>query len=204
MRIRSTYGHRLLIFLLLLLPLNQAVCATEMLELNLGFACGRLFFNSPDEEPFAAKTGQYRVPDLTSIITLDDGQCFIKFGNFEVRLKQETILAITDRHSLELRRGLAGFKADSELLKLKTAHLALEFSNALVVVKANPVMTRVCVVKGSAVVTQGRQLLNLKAGQEIAAAPQRLSKTYQQSDELRFTWYWVEPEKEPALQNSQL
>ncbi|KAF1083634.1 MAG: hypothetical protein GQF41_0412 [Candidatus Rifleibacterium amylolyticum] len=191
---------RVVVLLLLTwLPL-PVISQSEMLEVELAFVRGRSFINSPEKEPYEVKAGQHLLPSSTSLITFVDGQCFLKVGESEIRLKQETILALSGKHKYELRQGLAGFKTGSDTIMLTTAHLAAEFADAVVVVKANPVMTRLCVVKGVVTVIQGRQSATVPAGQEIAAAPQRLSKLYRHSDELRFTWYWVDPSKEPALQ----
>lgn len=177
-----------------------AFSQSEMLEVEFAFVRGRAFINSSDKEPYELRAGQHRLPPSTSLITLFDGQCFLNAGENEIRLKQETILALPDRQKYELRQGLAGFKTGSDTIMLTTAHLAAEFADAVVVVKANPILTRLCVVKGVVTVIQGRQSATVPAGQEIAAAPQRLSKLYRHSDELRFTWYWVDPAREPALQ----
>ena len=190
-----------MLVLLVTLFTSSVSAQPEMLELTMSFARGRAFINSPEKEPYEARAGQHLLPGMTSLVTLADGQCFFTAGDSETRLKQETILALTGNRQYELRQGLVGFKTASDTIKLTTAHCAAEFSNAIVVVKSNPVLTRLCVVKGSVLVIQGRQSAIVPAGQEIAAAPQRLSKVYRHSDELRFTWYWVEPDKEPALQN---
>ncbi|PKL46364.1 MAG: hypothetical protein CVV42_16750 [Candidatus Riflebacteria bacterium HGW-Riflebacteria-2] len=197
MRYQIFYGLAWLFALLVPLPV---LSQTEMPALAMDFVRGRVFFNSPDNEPYEARVGQHLISSSTSLITLVDGQCFFTAGEGETRLKQETILALTGRQQYELRQGLAGFKTASAAMLLTTAHCAAEFSNAIVVVKANPVLTRLCVVKGSVLVKQGRQSATVPAGHEIAAAPQRLSKIYRHSDELRFTWYWVDAAKEPALQ----
>lgn len=191
------YGVVLL--LAIFLPL-QAFSQSNSPGVQLAFVDGRVFINSPDKEPYEATAGQHLLPFSTSLITFVDGQCFFNAGETEVRLKQETILALTDRPGYELRQGLAGFKTGSDTVTLTTAHLTAQFANAVLVVKTNPVMTRLCVVKGSALVRQGRQSATVAAGHEIAAAPQRLSQEYRHSDELRFTWYWVDPVREPALQ----
>jgi len=192
---------KLLVLLLFLLTTTATMALSSTnIHFDLVFACGRIFRKSPDNEPFNSDPGQYLVPCQTSIITLADGQCFLQINEAELRLKQETILSLIATHSFELRQGLAGFKAGSEKLMLNTAHLKVEFADAIVVIKTNSALTRVCVVKGKVAVMQGKLITDLIAGQEIAAAPQRLSKAYKQSDELRFSWYWVSADKEPAFQ----
>lgn len=193
----------LLLILLLLTSATHIFAQIEDIEFDMSFVRGRVFIKSPDKEPFESHLGQYQVPSSTSIISLADGQCFMREGDSELRTKQETILTFLDEKKYELRQGLAGFKIGSATIRLTTAHLSLEISDAVVVIKTNPVLTRVCVVKGRAVVTQGKSTTTVPAGQEIAAAPQRLSSVYKQSDELRFTWYWVSADKEPALQQGQ-
>lgn len=78
----------------------------------------------------------------------------------------------------------------------------VRMSPGVMVIKSNSVMTRVCMIKGNAVLRLASAAETiLPEGHEIAASTGRLSKPYKMSDELRYTWYWVEPEKEPALQN---
>lgn len=185
---------------LLLTSATQIFAQIDNIEFDMSFVRGRVFIKSPDKEPFESHPGQYQVPSSTSIISLADGQCFMQEGDSELRTKQETILTLLDEKKYELRQGLAGCRIGSATIRLTTAHLGLELSDAIIVIKTNPVLTRVCVVKGHAVVTQGKSTTVVPAGYEIAAAPQRLSSVYKQSDELRFTWYWVSAEKEPALQ----
>lgn len=188
---------------LMVLFLNLPVCASDM-TVNLNFVRGRVFFNSANREPYEAREGEHRLATATSLVSLGDGEVFLTSHLVETRLKQETILAIVDDEHYELRQGLAGFKVASAPFFISTAHLVVKCHDAVIVIKSNPAMTRVCVVKGRISVIQGRQMTDVSAGQEIAAAPQRLSKTYKQSDELRFTWYWVEPSREPALLIDQL
>jgi len=190
-----------LLFFCMLLISYRTFAQENQVAAELSFVRGRIFINSPGKEPYEARAGLHLLPLPTSLITMLDGQCFFKIDGAELRMKQETILALTGRPHYELRQGMAGFKTATGTVRLTTAHLAAEFANAVVVVKTNPVLTRLCVVKGTVLVTQGRQSATVSAGSEIAAAPQRLSRIYRQSDELRFTWYWVEPEKEPALRN---
>lgn len=184
----------------LLASISITLASETAIDFDMTFVRGRVFRKSPDSEPFDSKPGQYRVAGSTSIITLVDGQCFMLVNESELRLKQETILSLSSTHSYELRQGLAGFKTGSETVLLNTPHLKVALADAIVVVKTNPVLTRVCVIKGQVSVAQGKSTVVVKAGQEIAAAPQRLSRLYQHSDELRFTWYWVSADKEPALQ----
>ncbi|MBU1107909.1 MAG: hypothetical protein KKB51_14645 [Candidatus Riflebacteria bacterium] len=196
---RASFFPATLVFFLLAAT-SMIAAQTAVVDFDMTFVRGRVFRKSPDTEPFDSKPGQYRVPFSTSIITFVDGQCFMQVSGSELRLKQETILSLSALHSFELRQGLAGFKAGSEKLLLNTAHLKVELVDAIVVVKTNPALTRVCVVKGQVTVAQGKSIAVVKAGEEIAAAPQRFSQVYKQSDELRFTWYWVSADKEPALQ----
>ncbi|HAE39335.1 MAG TPA: hypothetical protein DCG57_11950 [Candidatus Riflebacteria bacterium] len=191
---------RFLLIVLLTTALAPVQALAADIELDMSFMRGRVFIKSPDKEPFEAHAGQYRLPLLTSVVSLADGQCFMQLPVAELRTKQETILAILGDKQFELRQGLAGFRIGSDTVKISTAHLGLEVADALIVIKANPVLTRLCVIKGKAVVEQGKSKTTVLAGQEIAAAPQRLSQVYKQSDELRFTWYWVSADKEPALQ----
>ena len=190
----------MLLIMVLLASASTLFAQAENIEFDMRFVRGRVFIKSPDKEPFESHLGQYQVPSSTSIISLADGQCFIQEGDSELRTKQETVLTLLDEQKYELRQGLAGCRIGSATIRLTTAHLSLELSDAIVVIKTNPVLTRVCVVKGRAAATQGKSTIVVPAGHEIAAAPQRLSSVYKQSDELRFTWYWVSAEKEPALQ----
>lgn len=193
------------IVLIVLLVLLTAVAFAENNQLNLvsTLVRGKVYHKSDIAPVYQLTVGQNVIPSGTVILSYLDGQCFFQRDKtLDLRLKEDSNLAFVASSSFELRKGIMGVKIASYPVLVTTPHLKIELADALVVIKVNPVLTRVCVIRGKAVVWQGksRDKIVVSVNNEIAAAPGRLSKLYPRSDELRFTWYWVEPEKEPGLQ----
>lgn len=193
------------ITLTVLLVLLATLAYADNNDLNLvsTMVRGKVFQKIDSAQLFQLQTGKYALPTGTVVLTYFDGQCFLeKAKNFELRLKEDSSMCFISSSSFELRKGTMGIKNASYPIAINTPHLNIEFDDAMVVIKVNPVLTRVCVIRGKAEVWQGksRDKISVSVNQEIAAAPGRVSKPYPRSDELRFTWYWVEPAKEPGLQ----
>lgn len=198
----SVMSRKLLAILLLILSGTVAYAESLAPEFEVTMVRGRVFRKEADDQPFALEPGGYKISSATSLLTFVDGQCYLQMGkNLELRMKEEAILALSDHNDLMVRKGLVGFRSVAAPIQIKTLHLNVEFADGLLVIKSNSILTRVCLIKGTARVRQGNAAaVELKEGQEIAAAPGKLSQPYERSDELRFTWYWVTPDKEPALQ----
>lgn len=194
-----------ILLLLVLLSLTADLCFAESLNDQTFLVTtvrGRVYYKNRDEQPFSLTSGEYQFATGTSLLTFIDGQCYVMINkNLEMRMKEEAIAAFPDPGNIALRKGLIGFKSDNEKIIIDAVHLKVELDDGLCVIKSNPVLTRVCLIKGTARIKQGKMIATeLKPGFEIAASVGNLSKPYKYSDELRYTWYWLAPEKEPSLQ----
>lgn len=198
----SIMNRKLLAILLMILSGTVAYAQSLAADFEVTMVRGRVFRKETDDQPFSLEPGIYQIGSATSLLTFVDGQCYLQLGKkLELRMKEEAIVAFSDHGDLMVRKGLVGFRSDATPAQIKTLHLNVELEDGLLVIKSNSILTRVCLIKGRARVRQGNApAVELKEGQEIAAAPGRLSQPYDRSDELRFTWYWVTPDKEPALQ----
>lgn len=188
-------------FLLFIMVL---ICQTGFpAEVSIEYLAGRVFLKPADSDPFGITAGKYRLASGTSILTFVDGQLIGEtLDKVDVRMKEETIVAFLDTADFEVRKGVAGFKNQQDSIQINTPHVMVKRSEGIIVIKSNSVLTRICIIKGSALLRLASESETLlPEGHEIAAAAGRLSKPYKMSDELRYTWYWVEADKEPALQN---
>jgi hypothetical protein len=172
-------------------------------ELDAQFVRGRAYYKNEGSTPFTLKTGKIDFSSRLTIMTFFDGQCFLdSSANSQFRLKEDSLVFFETSENCEVRKGLVGIAVENDRpLKINTPHLAMEAQNATFVVKCCPVITRLCVLKGSVVLINPRfnQKTTIKAGKEIAAGSGMYSKLYDFSDELRYAWYWVEPLREPSL-----
>jgi len=178
---------------------------------NTGFACevtikflgGRVFIKPAASDPFSITEGKYQLASGTSILTFLDGQFIGETEEkVDIRMKEETIVSFSSVDEFDVRKGVAGFKNNSGSRQINTPHVTVSLQTGVLVIKSNSVLTRICLIKGNAFLKRGNnELMVLPEGQEIAASLGKISRPYKMSDELRYTWYWVEPEKEPALQN---
>ncbi|NCB37160.1 MAG: hypothetical protein EOM80_00190 [Erysipelotrichia bacterium] len=180
-------------------------CSSEVsgLSLTASLVKGRVYYKTAKTNIYQISRGQIVADYGDSLLTFTDGQCFFYLeDSTEFRLKEESIFAFVSSDTFELRKGTFGIKLASHPVLLRTPHLFVELDNALAVIKVNPVLTRLCIVRGSASVyhIHDKTRVTVPENTEIAAAPGRLSKIYPRTDELRFAWYWVAPDKEPSLQ----
>jgi len=169
-------------------------------ELKATYIQGRVFMQNEEGGPFTLKPGTYKGSKSAGILTFNHGQAVCSLGeNEELRLKEETLVTIKASDSFVVRKGTAGFRLKNG--KVVTRHLKVLLSDATIVVKVNPIITRICVIKGTAKVQKAlNDEIELKKGFEVAASILKLSKAYKRTAELRFTWYWTVPEKEPSFQ----
>jgi len=190
----------------LLLAFSSAVSAQPAagkLTLDFSLLRGRVFLKSGTENLYALTMGKTEVLCGASILTFGDGIAIISAAEHtEFRMREDSTLAFPASNSYELRKGMTGINHSGNLSLLATPHVMTDFTEALAVVKCTPILTRICVIKGSMNVWQGRNLekITVRAGQEIAAGQGRLSQPYPFTDDLRYAWYWTAPEKEPSLQ----
>lgn len=190
----------------LLLAFSSAVSAQPAagkLTLDFSLLRGRVFLKSGAENLYALTMGKTEVLCGASILTFGDGIAIISAAEHtEFRMREDSTLAFPASNSYELRKGMTGINHSGNLSLLATPHVMTDFTEALAVVKCTPILTRICVIKGSMNVWQGRNLekITVRAGQEIAAGQGRLSQPYPFTDDLRYAWYWTAPEKEPSLQ----
>lgn len=180
------------------------------IECDVKLLRGQNFYRFGDSSLFTLTSGRRSLVEGATLLTSFDGQMIVVTGEdtaaTEFRLKENTSLALQKKFSCEVRKGTVGFRlaSESEKLAVATPHVRVEATaEAIFVIKVNSVLTRIGVIKGKIDLFRGNNLEpaeKLPAGREIAAAQGRLSQLYSCSDELRYTWYWTTPEKEPALQ----
>ena len=169
-------------------------------ELCVAFTKGQVFMQQNQANPFAIMPGKYKLANEIGILTFNNGQIIFNIASqTEVRLKEESLISLKGSDDLlTVRKGKVGFKMETGIVI--TPHFKLHLQNATVVVKVNPVLSRVCVLKGSVKVEKYDETITLKKDLEIAASALKLSRPYKRTAELRFAWYWVAPEKEPSFQ----
>ncbi|MFZ2955515.1 MAG: FecR domain-containing protein [Candidatus Ozemobacteraceae bacterium] len=131
-----------------------------------------------------------------------DGQMTLKAADgIEIRLKENTSLVISDGRTLHVERGLAGFRKPQTAsspadLVIDAPHMKIHFNGGLLVVKANPILTRSALLKGKAILSNSRgERRELGNRMEAAAGARELSEIYQATDQLYFAWYWDPPKR---------
>ncbi len=171
-------------------------------EITVKHLSGRVFQKHTSADPYAISEGKYQLSSETSILTFLDGQFFAETEDkIEVRMKEESIVSFTGKSEFEARKGVVGFKNLSGSILIKTPHVDFKLNEGIVVIKSNSVITRICIIKGNCLFERALGSIKLQEGQEIAFAGGKTSIPYKMSDELRYTWYWVDPSKEPSLMN---
>jgi len=195
-----------LLLVSLLLAFSSAASAqspVDKLSLDFSFLRGKVFLKSGSENLYALTMGKTGIIGGASVLTFGDGIAIVSAAEHtEFRMREDSTMAFPASNSYELRKGITGIKHAGPPALLATPHVMTDFTETLAVVKCTPILTRICVIKGSMNVWQGRNLekISVKAGQEIAAGQGRLSQPYPFTDDLRYAWYWTDPEKEPSLQ----
>lgn len=173
----------------------------QQVAIEVTHASGRAYFNHDSHEPFEVNCGRYSTINHSRILTMQNGLVFMQLNpEIDLRMKENTVLAIDSSDLLHLRKGVAGVSAQTSMI-ISTPHAHVSLNDATVVIKVNPVLSRICVIKGNAIVTQDRnpQSLQLTTEEEVAVAGNEMSSVYLRTDELRYAWYWVEPDKEPSM-----
>ncbi|MDD3148710.1 MAG: hypothetical protein PHD82_15555 [Candidatus Riflebacteria bacterium] len=189
--------------LIFILNTFSAVHAGREIPLTVSLLRGQAYQKVAGDRLFSISVGKIDITEGTTILTGLSGIVFLQpEPGVEFRLREESAFGIIASNSFELRKGIAGLRVSSSPVELSTPHLRLTLQNTLAVIKVNPMLTRVCVIKGGLQFWQGRstEKLLLQTGHEIAAAQGQVSRAYQFSDELRYTWYWTTPDREPSLQ----
>ncbi len=162
---------------------------------------GKVLIHSADKSPYSLQEGEYQIKDVNGIFALNDGQGIFKLGDdFRFRLKEDSTIQISNLGKVEISRGVGGFSIGETPKIIRTPHFEVSGSNCIIVIKANPILTRICVIKGEVEISKATEKIRLKSGEEIAASDNKFSKIYTKTAELRFAWYWVEPDKEPSFQ----
>jgi hypothetical protein len=199
-------GFKRIFSVLTIIVLNLNFCFAEEREILVTMTRGSSFAKLPGKSPYRLKQGKILFsPDLT-FLTLGDGQVFFKTEDeTEIRMKQDSIVVL---HSgwFEIRKGCVGVRRNKVFDKrIVSPHLEMNLNNGTLVFKISQVLTRVAAVKGQAYVINPRQTqrLLMVTNEEIAAGNGMFSRIYKQTDELRYTWYWVDAFKEPGLKQRQ-
>ncbi len=194
---------RAFFLILLFLSLFNPLVAETGINMEVGVLRGQVFHKTAGDHLYSLLPGNNLLATGAEVITSGDGLVFLKPDQeTEFRLREDTALAVSGAASFELRKGIAGISAASSTVTLVTPHARMTLSACLAVVKVNPQLTRICVVRGKVLVSRGNSLeeISLPSGFELAAATGRISQPYPYTEELRYTWYWTTPEKEPSLQ----
>lgn len=178
-------------------------CQDLEIKLDVPLLRGQVYQKAAGDHLFSISAGSIELKPGSTILTGVDGVVFLNIGpKTELRLREEAAVAVNSSASFEIRKGTAGIFAGFSPVEVTTPHLRITLKNTLVVIKVNPMITRVCALKGQVLVWQGRntEKLMFNSGHEIAAAQGQISKVYPSTDDLRYTWYWNSPDKEPSLQ----
>lgn len=201
LRLRFAVFALILLAVFVAFELNAQTVAKSFLD--IGFVKGKAFWKHPENSPFELNQGQLAFQPGMTVLTFFNGQCFFEVDDeIEVRMKEDSLVAIYQKNSLEVRKGLVGFRGSGKKLGISTPHASLLLETGTIVIKTNPVLTRITVVKGSVLLVDRNHAgrVRIDAGKEVAVGGGKYSKFYAQTAELRYAWYWVEPSKEPSLQ----
>jgi hypothetical protein len=170
-------------------------------DLTVRKSVGRVLLNSKDGNPFRIQEGNYPYTKGMEILTLSEGQIVLKIkDDYEVRLKEDSIVRFGSGKSIFFSRGTIGIKSSLNPVIFKTPHLEGKLNKGTIVIKTNPILTRICLIDGELEVEKAGKSIKMSKGSEIAASDTKLSQEYKRTAELRFTWYWKEnPEEEPTF-----
>lgn len=138
--------------------------------------------------------------------TYDNGQYYFKNSNIELRLKQNSSISVTNNplaltDEFIFNKGVIGLKVASDTVLVKTPYGEVRARNSTIVLKNSEDLIRICVIKGNVTIKKKTNFISLPAGKEIAISHNQVSKPYKYLDDLRYTWYWVEPAREPAFRD---
>ncbi|MGM0598251.1 MAG: hypothetical protein ACQETH_00420 [Candidatus Rifleibacteriota bacterium] len=179
----------------------MAQARSDYSYLNVDFVKGNAFWKYQQTSPFEIKPGKIQLKKGLTLLTIFDGHCFVSDQEKEIRLKESSLLVFKEKEQVEIRKGIVGIKNDSGNLKITIPHAYLEMQKGIVVIKTNPILTRISVVKGEVFLfnKEHNSKVVIAKGKEVAAGGGMFSKFYQQTNELRYSWYWVKPSMEPSL-----
>lgn len=162
---------------------------------------GNAYWAGDARPPFLLCKSRFDFSARGKIMTSSDGQVVCNYNNLgQVRLKEDSNVKTSFPNCFNVTKGIVGFNTHAlSKLALITSHMEVKvYENSIIIVKVNPIITRICVVKGKALVVKNNKIILVNSGCEIAASKKQLSKIYKHTNELRYTWYWTEPDKEPS------
>ena len=165
---------------------------------------GQVYQKTASGKLYSLLSGTSIFPVSTTILTGNDGIVFVKPStDTEFRLREESSLDAVSSSAFIVRKGIVGIKIASDSILIETPHASVRLSNCIAVIKVNSLLSRICVIRGKAILRHGKRSIEeviLPAGFEIAASSGRISAAYPYNDELRYAWYWTTPALEPSLQ----
>lgn len=198
---KMKYYLGLLLFIMIIS--SQIVMAGENTNfIDVNYTVGQVYWSHDGSELFVLQKSVNKYFDRCKILTFSDGQAICEYDNkINIRLKQDSGVETTQTDYFHITKGTVGVRTSaSSTVCLSTPKLEIKlYKNSIVVVKETPVITRVCLVKGKALIEKDNKMTLVNKGFEIAASNKYLSKTYKKTAELRFTWYWTTYDKEPCL-----
>jgi len=200
--------NRVIACLLLLLPGYFCPVFSQnqpgQISLAVDVLQGQVYQKTGSGELFSLLSGTGVFPVSTSILTGNDGVVFVKpTKDTEFRLREDSSLNAIFSSTFVVRKGIVGVKVASDSILIETPHTNMRLSNCIAVIKVNSLLSRICVIRGKAILRHGKRSLEeviLPAGFEIAASSGKISAAYPYNDELRYAWYWTTPALEPSLQ----
>ena len=175
-------------------------CSNHFLYIR--YSIGQSYYSHDGSNVFSLKEASYGFFDRCKILTFLDGQVICDYDKkVNIRLKQDSAFESHQDKCFSVNKGTVGFWTKGIDISVSTPKVNVKvYDNSIVVVKETSVLTRICVVKGKALVVKGDKQIIVNQNQEIAASKNYLSKKYKRTAELRFTWYWTSPSKEPCFQ----
>lgn len=204
MRSRIAWVKGLCFLLLIASLIGNQFCNAAEKTVNAKFVRGKVYWKFFQKPPFELKPGRIGLTSDLTILSFFDGQCFLDLPEgAEVRLKEDSVVVAHYDGAIEVRKGIVGIQAKKLPVNVTTLHAKLRIEDGTVVIKSNSIMTRISVVKGGVYLINEaqRDRVLISAGKEVAVSGGMYSKIYDQTAELRYTWYWLDASKEPGLKS---
>lgn len=202
MKLYQTSMTLLLLFISIVVFANNNESVDKENFVNIIYCTGNAYWAGDGRAPFLLSKSKFDFIARGNIMTSADGQVVCEYNKLcQFRLKEVSSVKTSLPDCFNVTKGIVGFKTNNEYkLSLITSHLEAKlYENSIVTVKVNPIITRICVVKGKAIVVKNNKIVLVNSGCEIAASKKQLSKLYKQTNELRYTWYWKDPSEEPSF-----